>query len=54
MKLIKTIENIVNESKKNYEEACDKGSKSEVIDNLEKIYYDSLRLMKIHNSIKKK
>lgn len=54
MKLVKTIENIVLEAKKNYEEACDKGEKPELLDRLEKKYFDSIKLMKLYKSINKK
>jgi len=54
MKLIKTIEKIVSEAKENYELACDKGEKPEILDRLEKKYFDSIKLMKLYNSINKK
>ena len=54
MKLIKTIEKIVEESKTNYELACEKGEKQEKIDILEKRYYDSLKLMKMYKKSNKK
>lgn len=54
MKLLKTIERIVEEAKSNYEEACEKGVKQEKIDLLEKRYFDSLRLMKLYSKIGKK
>lgn len=54
MKLLKTIEKIVSEAKTNYENACDKGEKPELLDRLEKKYYDSIKLMKLYESINKK
>jgi len=54
MKLLKTIERIVEEAKCNYDEACEKGVKQEKIDLLEKRYFDSLRLMKLYSKVSKK
>lgn len=47
MKLLKTISKVVEESKKIYEEACEKGVSEKELDRLEKNYLDSLRLLKI-------
>ena len=54
MKLVKTINKIVEEAKLNYESACEKGDKQEKIDLLERRYYDSLRLLKMFESDIKK
>lgn len=53
MKLLKTIEKLIEESKKNYEDACEKGVDDKKLDLLEKKYFDSLNLMKLYKSIKK-
>lgn len=53
MKLIRTIEVLVEESKKRYEEACDKGVNPKQLDELEKKYLDSLKLMKLYTQVKK-
>lgn len=53
MKLIKTIENLVEESKKLYEDACDKGVDPKKLDVLEKRYLDTLKLMRLYKKIKK-
>lgn len=53
MKLLKTIEKLVEESQKLYEEACEKGESPKKIDSLEKKYLDSLKLMKLYKNIKK-
>ena len=47
MKLIKTISNLVTESKKIYEDACEKGVNEKELDRLEKNYNESLKLMKL-------
>jgi hypothetical protein len=53
MKLLKTIEKLVEESQKIYEEACEKGENPKKLDLLEKRYLDSLKLMKLYRTIKK-
>lgn len=47
MKLLNTIKKLVEESKKIYEEACDKGVPDKELERLEKNYQQSLRLMKM-------
>jgi len=45
MKLLKTISKVVEESKKIYEEACEKGVSEKELDRLEKNYLDKLSRM---------
>lgn len=47
MKLLKTVSKVVEESKKIYEEACEKGVSEKELERLEKNYLESLRLLKI-------
>lgn len=49
MKLIKTVSKLVEESKKRYEDACDRGVSEKELEKLEKNYMESLRLMKLLN-----
>ena len=49
MKLIKTVSNLIEESRRLYDEACDKGVSEKELERLEKNYQESLRLMKIIN-----
>lgn len=53
MKLLKTIEKIVEESQQLYEDACEKGESQKKLDILEKRYTDSLKLMRLYKKIKK-
>ena len=54
MKLIRTISNLVTESKRIYEEACEKGVNEKELDRLEKHYKDSLRLLKMYKAKEEK
>jgi hypothetical protein len=49
MKLIKTVSKLIEESKRLYDEACDKGVNEKELERLEKNYRESLRLMKLIN-----
>jgi hypothetical protein len=51
MKLIKTISNLVEESRKALDEAADKGVPEKELDRLEKNYMASLKLMKLYKNI---
>lgn len=53
MKLIRTISNLVTESKKNYEDACEKGVNEKELDRLEKNYNESLKLLRIYEGLGK-
>jgi hypothetical protein len=53
MKLIRTISNLVTESKKIYEDACEKGVNEKELDRLEKNYYESLKLLRIYEGLNK-
>jgi hypothetical protein len=53
MKLIRTISNLVTESKRIYEEACEKGVNEKELDRLEKNYYESLKLLRIYEGLNK-
>jgi hypothetical protein len=53
MKLLRTIKKLVEEAEERYNRACDKGEDEKTISKLEKDYYDSLKLMKKINVIKK-
>jgi len=53
MKLIKTVEKLIEESEKRYNEACDKCLDEKTLSKLEKNYLDSLELMKKINNIQK-
>lgn len=54
MKLIRTISNIVTESKERYELACEKGVPEKELERLEKNYYESLKILKIYENLSKK
>ena len=54
MKLIRTISNLVTESKRIYEEACEKGVNEKELDRLEKNYNESLKLLRIYEGLGKK
>ena len=54
MKLIRTISNLVTESKKIYEDACEKGVNEKELDRLEKNYNESLKLLRIYEGLGKK
>jgi len=53
MKLLKTISNLVSESKEAYEVACEKGVPEKELDRLEKNYNESLKLMRLYGSLSK-
>ena len=53
MKLIRTISNLVTESKRIYEEACEKGVNEKELDRLEKNYNESLKLLKLYEGLGK-
>jgi hypothetical protein len=53
MKLIRTISNLVTESKRIYEEACEKGVNEKELDRLEKNYNESLKLLKVYEGLGK-
>ena len=50
MKLLKTIQKIIQESEEHYNNACESCVTVEELDRLEKHYKDSLRLMKLYKS----
>ena len=54
MKLIKTIQKLVEESEKDYYEACDRCADERTIKRLEKNYNDTLKLMQKLNILEKK
>lgn len=54
MKLIRTISNLVTESKRIYEDACEKGVNEKELDRLEKNYKESLKLMRLYGNLSKK
>ena len=53
MKLIRTISNLVTESKRIYEDACEKGVNVKELDRLEKNYNESLKLLRIYEGLGK-
>lgn len=53
MKLIRTISNLVTESKRIYEDACEKGVNEKELDRLEKNYNESLKLLKLYEGLNK-
>jgi hypothetical protein len=53
MKLIRTISNLVTESKRIYEDACEKGVNEKELDRLEKNYNESLKLLRIYEGLNK-
>jgi hypothetical protein len=50
MKLLKTIERLIQETEEQYNLACDSCATVEELDRLENRYKDSLRLMKLYKS----
>ena len=48
MKLIKTIQKIIQESEEQYNNACESCVSVEELDRLEKRYHDSLKLLKMY------
>ena len=54
MKLLKTIEKIIQEAEEQYNSACERCVPVEELDKLEKNYKDSLKLMKLYKSKDKK
>jgi hypothetical protein len=50
MKLLKTIQKIIQESEEQYNSACERCVPVEELDRLEKHYQDSLKLMKLYKS----
>jgi hypothetical protein len=54
MKLIKTIERLVEESEKDYFIACDRCADERTIKRLEKNYLDTIELLKKVSKIEKK
>jgi DNA invertase Pin-like site-specific DNA recombinase len=53
MKLLKTIERLIQEAEEQYNLACDSCATVEELDRLENRYKDSLRLMKLYKSKEK-
>lgn len=54
MKLIKTIQKIIQEAEEQYYSACESCAPVEEIDKLEKKYNDSLKLLSLYQSEEKK
>ena len=54
MKLLKTIERIIQEAEEQYNSACESSVTVEELDRLEKHYKDSLRLIKLYKSKEEK
>lgn len=54
MKLLKTIQKLVEESERDYYAACDRCADERTIRRLEKNYFDTLKLMQTVNKIEKK
>ena len=54
MKLLKTIQKIIQEAEEQYNSACERCVPVEELDKLEKHYQDSLKLMKLYKSKDKK
>ena len=50
MKLLKTIQKIIQEAEEQYNSACERCVPVEELDKLEKHYQDSLKLMKLYKS----
>jgi hypothetical protein len=48
MKLLSTIEKIIQESEDNYNNACEGNTSIDELDRLEKQYVDSLKLLKFY------
>ena len=53
MKLLKTIEKIIQEAEEQYNNACESCVSVEELDRLEKHYKDSLKLLKLYQSEEK-
>jgi hypothetical protein len=51
MKLLKTITKLVMESKEAYDLACEKGVSEKELNRLEKNYSESLKLMRLYESM---
>lgn len=54
MKLLKTIQKIIQEAEEQYNNACESCVTVEELDRLEKHYKDSLKLLKLYKSEEKK
>lgn len=54
MKLLKTIQKIIQEAEEQYNNACESCVSVEELDRLEKHYKDSLKLLKLYKSEEKK
>lgn len=54
MKLLKTIEKIIQESEEQYNNACESCVPVKELDRLEKQYNDSLKLLKLYNTRQEK
>lgn len=54
MKLIKTIQKIIQEAEEQYNNACESCVTVEELDRLEKHYKDSLKLLKLYKAEEKK
>lgn len=54
MKLLKTIEKIIQEAEEQYNNACESCVTVEELDRLEKHYKDSLKLLKLYQSEEKR
>lgn len=50
MKLLKTIQNLIQEAEEQYNNACESFVPVEELDRLEKHYKDSLKLLSLYNS----
>ncbi len=53
MKLLSTINNLIEDSKKRLDEAADKGVPEKELDRLEKNYVASLKLMSLYKKMNK-
>ena len=54
MKLLSTIEKIIQEAEDNYNNACEGATSIDELDRLEKHYQDSLKLLRLYNSKQEK
>ena len=54
MKLLKTIQKIIQEAEEQYNNACESCVTVEELDRLEKHYKDSLKLLKLYKTEEKK
>lgn len=54
MKLLKTIQKIIQEAEEQYNNACESCVTVEELDRLEKHYKDSLKLLKLYKAEEKK